>query len=79
MADEVNRFESDVVLGNSLTPIVPFTSPLSFESDVVLGNSLTLSQKPLSSALFESDVVLGNSLTSALGMTSRTRLRVMLF
>ena len=36
-------FESDVVLGNSLTVTGSDRIQVRFESDVVLGNSLTLS------------------------------------
>ena len=36
-------FESDVVLGSSLTVAIPRGNFQGFESDVVLGSSLTLS------------------------------------
>ena len=72
-------FESDVVLGNSLTTDRFKFNDFRFESDVVLGNSLTSNRVEKRYNKFESDVVLGNSLTVPRPSALRSCLRVMLF
>ena len=63
MSMTITVFESDVVLGISLTRFIRRTGDNRFESDVVLGISLTATNSLKSFVMFESDVVLGISLT----------------
>ena len=72
-------FESDVVLGISLTWLQDGFRQELFESDVVLGISLTAGADKFPLNEFESDVVLGISLTRWPPWRGGRRLRVMLF